>query len=138
MFINPEEITTHLYDYQVEQITDGSVAIVDEAIATAVEEVKAYLANRYDTDAIFAKEGSERNPLVLRCCKTVAAYHLLLLCNVDAIYEKYEKAYTKTIEFLNRIANGHVTVGLPYREADDGTAPGTIQINSNRKFKHQF
>lgn len=138
MFITKEEIKTHLYDYQVDQITDNDDTIVVSAIDTAVAEVKAYLANRYDVETIFSKTGSERSALVVEHVKVCAVYHLLLLCNVDAIYERYEQAYDRTIAFLKQVADGLLSPDLPYLQTSNGQPTGTIQLKSNKKFIHSF
>lgn len=138
MFITKEEIKTHLYDYQVDQITDNDDTIVVSAIDTAVAEVKAYLANRYDVETIFSKTGSERSALVVEHVKVCAVYHLLLLCNVDAIFERYEQAYDRTITFLKQVADGLLSPDLPYLQTSTGQPTGTIQLKSNKKFIHSF
>ena len=138
MYVTKEEIKTHLYDYQIDQITNGDDTIVTSAIAAAEGEVKAYLANRYDTEAIFAQTGTGRSELVAAHVKTIAAYRLLLLCNVDAIYERYQTAYDHSVEFLKRVADGLLSPDLPYRQTGSGKPAGTIQIESNPKFKHDY
>lgn len=138
MFISKEEIKTHLYDYQVDQITDNDDSIVVSAIDTAVAEVKSYLANRYDTAAIFAAQGSERSALIVEHVKICAVWHLLLLCNVDAIYERYEKAYEHSVSFLKQVADGLLSPDLPYLQTSDGSPSGTIQISSHPKFNHHL
>ena len=138
MFITKEEIKTHLYDYQVDQITDNDDTIVVSAIDTAVAEVKAYLANRYDVETIFSKTGSERSALVVEHVKVCAVYHLVLLCNVDAMFERYEQAYDRTITFLKQVADGLLSPDLPYLQTSTGQPTGTIQLKSNKKFIHSF
>lgn len=138
MFITKEEIKTHLYDYQVDQITDNDDTIVTSAIDTAVAEVKSYLANRYDVATIFAAAGNNRSALIVDHVKVCAAYHLLLLCNVDAIYERYEKAYERSISFLKDVADGLLSPDLPYLHTSTGRPTGTIQLNSQPKFNHSF
>lgn len=138
MFITKEEIKTHLYDYQVDQITDNDDTIVTNAIDTAVAEVKSYLANRYDVATIFAQSGSDRSALVVEHVKVCAVWHLLILCNVDAIYERYEKAYDRSIAYLKQVADGLLTPDLPYKESSDGRPAGTVQLQSQPKFSHSF
>lgn len=138
MFISKDDIKTHLFDYQIDQITGGDDTIVSEAVSAATEEVKAYLAARYDTAAIFAATGADRSALVLSLVKTVAVYRLLLLCNVDAIYERYETAYDKASQFLRQLAAGDLVADLPYKDTASGNPAGTIQITSNTKFTHNF
>lgn len=138
MFITKEELKTHLYDYQVDQITDGDDSLVVDAIDTATAEVKSYLANRYDTATIFAQTGSTRSKLIIEHVKICAVWHLLLLCNVDAIYDRYEKAYDRSIQYLKQVADGLLSPDLPYLQTDTGTPAGTIQLKSNPKFAHSF
>lgn len=138
MFITIEELKTHLFDYQVDQITNNDDTIVSSAIDTAVAEVKSYLSNRYDVAAIFSLRGNARSALVVEHVKVCAVYHLLLLCNVDAIYERYEKAYVRSIDFLKKVADGLLSPDLPYIQSVSGNPTGTIQLNSNPKFKHSF
>ncbi len=138
MFVTKEEIKTHLYDYQVDQITDNDDTIVTSAIDTAVAEVKSYLANRYDVATIFAQTGSDRSALIVEHVKVCAVWHLLILCNVDAIYERYEKAYDRSIAFLKQVADGLLSPDLPYLQTHTGTPAGTIQLKSNPKFTHSF
>lgn len=138
MFISKEELKSHLYDYQVDQITDNDDTIVTSAIDTAVAEVKSYLANRYDVATIFAQTGTDRSALIVEHVKVCAVYHLLLLCNVDAIYDRYEKAYDRSIKFLKDVADGLLSPDLPYLQTDTGAPTGTIQLKSNPKFTHSF
>lgn len=138
MFITKEELKTHLYDYQVDQITDGDDTLVVDAIDTATAEVKSYLANRYDTATIFAQTGSDRSSLIVEHVKICAVWHLLLLCNVDAIYDRYEKAYDRSITYLKQVADGLLSPDLPYLQTDSGNPTGTIQLKSNPKFTHSF
>lgn len=138
MFVTIQELKTHLFDYQVDQITNNDDSIVTSAIDTAVAEVKSYLANRYDVTAIFSQRGPSRSALIVEHVKVCAVYHLLLLCNVDAIYERYEKAYERSIQFLKQVADGLLSPDLPYIQSTSGIPTGTIQLKSNPKFTHSF
>lgn len=138
MFITREELQTHLYDYQLDQITEEDDNLIVSAIDTAVAEVKSYLANRYDTATIFAQAGDSRSALVVEHVKVCAVWHLLILCNVDAIYERYEKAYDRSIAFLKQVADGLLSPDLPYLQTESGSPAGTIQLKSNKKFTHSF
>ncbi len=138
MFIDIQELKTHLYEYQVDQITEGDDSIVSDAISLATDTVKSYIGARYDVGAIFSKSGRERSPLIVGHVKNIAAWQIVQLANVDAIYDRYEKAYDRTIDFLTKVAQGLLTPDLPYIETPDGTPPGTLQISSNPKFTHNF
>lgn len=147
-FVTPTDLRTQLYDYQVQTITEQDSAITLAAISAAIAEVRAYLANRYDCDRIFAAEAvtdplsgsasDNRDPLVLRLCCAVAAFHLVKLANPDAIYDRYRNDYDDAIAILQRIADGSVSPDLPYRNADADHPAGTLQLDSHPKFNHSF
>ena len=87
---------------------------------------------------IFAQTGTDRSALIVEHVKVCAVWHLLILCNVDAIYERYEKAYDRSIQYLKQVADGLLSPDLPYLQTDNGTPAGTIQLKSNPKFTHSF
>jgi hypothetical protein len=121
--IQPEELKSVLYSYQVNQITDNDTEIVEEAIDTAEMLVRGYLnaANLrretasltkqqyrawrlYDIDAMFNKTGTDRNPLLLRIIKRLAAYNIIELSCPDVLTERITAIYNDTIDLLKRIA----------------------------------
>ena len=138
MFLTPAELSTHLYDYQVEQITGGDSSIALSAISTAQAQVRSYLATRYDCDAIFAATGTNRDALVLHLVKSLAAYHLVRLANPDAIYERYRDDYRDALDTLARLADGTSRADLPARQSTSGQPAGTLQLHSNEKFNHSY
>jgi hypothetical protein len=110
-FLTPEELKTVAYSYKIEEITETDEEIVLAAIATGEEEVRGYLSanNRkefadgrplYDVAAIFNATGTDRNALILQYTKIVALWHLLILCNVDMIYEPIKERYELAVGFL--------------------------------------
>ncbi len=159
-FLTASDLRCQLYDYQLQQITDSNAATVAMAISSAIAEVRSYLANRFNCDAIFSASvvvdpstGSatdNRDPLVLQLCCAVAAFRLVKLANCDAIYDRYRADYDDAIAMLRRVADGTVSPSLPYRSGSssgsgqgsgagaDDMPPGTIQLHSNNKFNHDF
>ena len=123
MLITPEELKSVLYSYQVEQITDEDDEIVQEAIDTAEMLVRGYLdsANKrretagltkqqyrawqiYDIDAMFNAVDADRNPLLMRIIKRIAAFNIIELSCPDVLSERITEIYNNTIELLQRIA----------------------------------
>ena len=138
MFLDPSELSTHLYDYQVEQITGGDQTLVLAAISTAQAQARSYLATRYDCDQIFAATGTDRDPLVLHLVKSLAAFHLVRLANPDAIYQRYRDDYRDALDTLARLADGTSRADLPARQSTTGQPAGTLQLHSNEKFNHSY
>ncbi|MBS1746750.1 MAG: DUF1320 family protein [Bacteroidetes bacterium] len=142
-FLTKDELKTVAYSYQITEITEADDDIVLQAIETGIEEVKAYLTNarqQYDVDAVFAAEDSDRNALILQYTKIVALWHLLILCNVDIIYEHVKERYDRAIDFLKLVNKGEATMNLPVKDEDgDGIPDGkAFRFGSRRKFNHDI
>ena len=137
MFIDATELNTHIYDYQLQEITENDSSITTSAISAAIAEVKSYLATRYDVDAIFSSWGSSRDALVLAMTKTVAVWRIIKLCNVDVSYERYHELYKDTIDYLTKASKGELILDLPTLKDPEGKPnQGSLAISSNPKFNH--
>lgn len=137
MYLKANELNTHIYDYQLHQITECDSSITNSAISSAIAEAKSYLSTRYDVDAIFFAEGENRDPLILDFVKTIAVWRVIKLSNPDVIYERYRELYKDVIDYLTKVSKGELNLDLPRLKSDTGEiSGGSLQINSNPKFKH--
>lgn len=155
LFLSPEELNTVLYNYQLDEITEGDEDIVLAAIEAAILEVQSYFTPNYkrewgdgrlvyDVEAIFEKRDAERNPLLLQHCKTIAAWNVVQLSNVDMIYDQVRERYDRAVEWLTLFAKGEVSIaGLPTKdityEDEDGNPiePEPFRFGSRRKFRYE-
>lgn len=154
-FLTAEELKDAIYEYQVEQITEGDDNIVENAISAAMDEVRSYLTGnnkkewedgrvRYDVNAIFNATGSARNALILAHTKTIAKWWIILLSNPDIIYEQVKDRYDRSVSYLGKVAKGDYTIGsLPVLtpetpEGSEDENNGGIAIwGSRQKFTHE-
>lgn len=115
MFITTDEMKSVLYSYQMNEIAEGDETIITSGILAGISEVKAYFTAsnqkqwedgrpKYDVNAIFGATGNKRDPFVMRMCKTVAAWNICELANVDIIYEHVKERYQNVISTLEKIA----------------------------------
>ena len=70
MFIETNEMETVVADYQVQEITDYTPAILQQCIAAAVKRVSRLLSGRYDVQKIFSATGEERDAELWRSART--------------------------------------------------------------------
>lgn len=91
-YLEVEEMTTHIYEEDMDTISHGDDAAMMSAIDAAIEEVQGYLT-KYDTGKIFAARGKERNPILLLFVKDIAAWHFCNICNAGVDIEMREKRY---------------------------------------------
>lgn len=153
MFIEKEDLGNVIYDYQLDQITDGDDNIVAQGIAAAVEEAKSYLTPNindkkwldgrilYDVETIFSATELDRNSLILQHCCTLAKWHIAQLCNADFIYEKAKDRYDRAISWFTKIATGTINLStLPQLVRDEETAGDKqpFEFGSRIKFKHDY
>ncbi len=151
MFATKEDLKNNIYAYQTDQITEGDDTIVLQALETAEQEVRSYLAfndkleyldgrPHYDTDKIFSASGAERNPLVLNLVITIAKWYIIDLANVDIIYEKAKERYDRAIDYLKQLAKGEVTISslpLVERESLPEEELRAFRFGSRIKFNHE-
>ncbi len=155
MFITIEEMKDVLYGYQMDEIAEGDDTIIESGILAGISEVKAYFTAsnqkqwsdgrpRYNVNAIFGATGSERDPFVMRMCKTVAAWNICELANVDIIYDHVRERYENVIKTLEKIAgigeyqnSPTLTPDLPTIAPDTESNKKPFRYGSRTKFNHE-
>lgn len=130
-YLEVEEMTTHIYEEDMDTISHGDDAAMMSAIDAAIEEVQGYLT-KYDTGKIFAARGKERNPILLLFVKDIAAWHFCNICNagVDITPEWISKcAKNATIVPLNglgTIRTDRTQTCRQHRSSRDGKSAGAV------------
>lgn len=156
MFLEIEEMQSVLYEYQMNEIAEDDEQIIMDGILAGISEVKAYFTAsnqkqwddgrpKYDTNKIFGATGSDRDAWVLRMCKTVAAWNICELSNVDIIYDHIKERYQNVIRTLEKIAgmgefkdSPTLTPDLPtIDETDDSNVKKPFRFGSRPKFRHE-
>lgn len=134
-FLSTVELSTHLYEENVEIINRGDDTITQAAIDAAIAEAKGYLG-AYDVAATFAAIGAARNALLLLFVKDIATWHFLVLCNAGAELKLRQDRYERAIAWLKAVQRGDVRADLPLEEEAEGA--GTIIFGSNPKKEQHF
>lgn len=166
MFLTIEELKSVLYEYQMNDIAEGDVEILEDAIDAAIIEVQSYLlaSNQrretatltkqqyaawklYDVERIFAAEGKQRNQFLHRITKRIAAWNVVELASPDVLYERVKERYDSSINTLEKIAGlgeyAHsrlILPGLPTLPETDDTNEQKgqpIRMTSRPKFNHE-
>lgn len=158
MFLTIDEMKEVLYSYQMSEIAEGDDTIIESGILAGTSEVKAYFTAsnqkqwsdgrpKYDVQAIFGASGADRDPFVLRMCKTVAAWNICELSNVDIIYDHVKERYENVIKTLEKIAgigdysnSPALTPDLPTIAPEPGgniTNSKPFRYGSRAKFNHE-
>lgn len=138
MFITVQELSTGMYAHVINNIIQNDSQIAVQAIEAAQEEVKSYLAVRYNVNLIFSATGNSRNALVMENVKTVAIWNLLRLSSTETLYEVWRERYDRVIEYLKQVADGKTAPNLPLITDANGKTVIKTKFGSNPKFKHDL
>jgi Protein of unknown function (DUF1320) len=140
-FLTAGELKTHMYEDVVNEITRNDDAIIDDAIDTAIDEMKGWLS-KYDVDNYLATVvPAERNKKLLSVCKDLSAWYLIHLCNVTIDYGKWQELYDSGTTWLSQVQKGQVVLNIPLAVVP-GSNPATpvspIKWSSNSKRNNHF
>lgn len=137
MFIEAEELKTHLYQENIDVIARTDTTIVTAAIDGAVQEAKGYLSD-YDRTVIFSAVGDDRNALLLIFVKDMAVWHFLNLCNAGSDLQLRQDRYNRAVDWLKGVRRGDITPDLPKMIDGDGKVTGGVIYGSNAKKNQHF
>jgi phage gp36-like protein len=138
-FLTAGELKTHLYEEVVNEITRNDDSIIDDAIDTAIDEIKGYL-HKYDVAACMdTVPPLERHRKLLSVCKDIAAWQLINLCNVTVGYDVRRNLYEDAIQWLQGVQKGQITPDLPVAVIPNASTPvAPIKWHSNAKRNNHF
>lgn len=130
-FITKEDLTSLIYEENIDVITRDDDDKVNLAIETAMLEAATFL-DRYDSEAIFATTGTDRDKykLLIGYIKDIALWYLLKVSNASINIEIAREGYNDAIKSLKRV-QGKVMKDWPLAESGFNS---TLRYGSNPKF----
>ena len=132
MFITESDYNATIHAEILTAITRNDSTILPIIEDRAVEEMKGYLVARYDTNNIFNKTGTARNPIIVQFLLDIIIYNLHSIHNPAAIPEIRVTRYERAITWLKDVMKGLINPGLP--ELDDAKgAESHVHYGSNPK-----
>ncbi len=134
-YVTLEELNTHLYEEQIDVITQGDTVILQSVIDAALSEAKGYL-RAFDIAGEFSKTGDQRNALLLIFLKDIAVWHLINICNVNTDLSLRGERYNRAIDWLKSVQKGNVVPDLEPLQEDKQI--GVILFGSNTKRDNHF
>ncbi len=139
-FLTAGELKTHMYEEVVNEITRNDDSIIDDAIDTAIDEIKGYL-RKYDLDACINNVAPDnRNKKLLSVCKDLAAWYLIHLCNVNIDYDKRRDLYDNAVMWLSGVQKGNIVPELSLPAVNEATpqANQSVKWSSNTKRNNHY
>ena len=125
-FINKSDLTRLILEEELNEITRNDSAIVDNAISTAIAEVKSHLFDWYDTDIIFSKTGDQRDPLLVQFTVDIAIYNIIAILQAGQNIDDREARYKRALSWLKAASKpldskDRIHPDLPKREKTSST-----------------
>ncbi|MEY2738674.1 MAG: hypothetical protein RL259_583 [Bacteroidota bacterium] len=133
-YIDKTDITVSMPVAELDRIISGDDCIIESEVLRAIELVKSFLRPRYDTTAIFAATGTNRNQMILSLTIDIVIYNLLSRVNnidIPALRkERYDGNSPQqtggAIGILKMIAKGTIEPDLPLREDGQTDQTGNV------------
>lgn len=139
MFIDKDDYRVVIGDAAFKTVSQSSVENVENAEAEAREEISGYLRPVYDTDAVFAAKGEERNRLIVMYTADMVLYHLTASQPQKMGSEIRKERYERAVRWLEDVQAGKIVPDLPLASHADGEQPGFgTSFSSSPKLRHDW
>lgn len=119
-FLETSDLYKRIKQDELEAITEGESGITALAISETIAYVKAFLAARYDTTAIFNKTGTSRDQFILGLCIDIAVYKISATALAGIDLSDRLARNDIAIETLKGIQKQEINPDLPISEDNDG------------------
>ncbi len=139
-FITREDYDASIHKEILSSLTRDDDAVIEICEDRAVAEMRCYLSQRYDCDAIFSDVDEKRHPLVLMMAIDIAVYHIFCIHNPMKLSQMRKDRYDRAVEWLKAVSKGQISIeGAPVVATSD-TAPSAPMFNmrSNPRRNERF
>ena len=138
MFIDNEDYRVVIGDAALKVVSQSSPENIANAEAEAIEEISGYLRPVYDTGAIFAATGGDRNRLIVMYTADIVLYHLTASQPQKMGSEIRKERYERAIKWLEGVQAGRIVPDLPLAAVDDGFAGFGTSYHSSPRLRHDW
>ena len=104
-FVAKAEFVTIISMVTLDYLTGADDTIIDEMVDEAVEEMKAYIGQRYDADGVFNVTGTDRSKTAMMLVKDMVLYNLYSRHRNKPMPEIVTKRFEKAMQWLRDLAN---------------------------------
>lgn len=138
MFIDTEDYRVVIGEAALKVVSQSSPENIANAEAEAVEEISGYLRPVYDTDAIFAAEGDDRNRLIVMYTADIVLYHLTASQPQKMGSEVRRERYERAVRWLEGVQAGRIVPDLPRADEGDGSSGFGTSYKSFPTLRHNW
>lgn len=138
MFIDNEDYKVVIGDAALKVVSQSSPENIANAEVEAIEEISGYLRPVYDTEAIFAASGNERNRLIVMYTADIALYHLTASQPQKMGSEIRKERYERAVKWLEGVQAGKIVPDLPHVSTGEGMPSFGTSYHSLPKLRHDW
>lgn len=130
-FLSTDDYRPFIQDNILQQVIQNDNTTLQQAELMAQAEMSSYLKTRFDTAAIFAATGEQRNQAVVMYFIDITLYHLHSRVSPRNISQLRADRYQAAIEWLKMAAYGEIQPDLPQKTDEFGKADNRLKYGGN-------
>lgn len=115
-FITKADFKLSILEGELNEIVRGDDVVIDQAISAAVSEMRGYLFDTYDVDAIFSATGAARHALLVKYAVDIAVWGIVAATQAGQDLEDRKARYDRACKWLKMVKNDDLYSDLPRRE----------------------
>lgn len=127
MFLTKEDLKSKIREGDLTRITGGDDMVVEHALSYAVGVMRSYLAERYDTEAIFTATGETREGTLVAMGVDIAIYEIVAITQPNIDLTDRRERRRQAIEYLTAVRDDNLPTGWPLKpekpDTEDGSRP---------------
>lgn len=127
MFLTKEDLKSKIREGDLIRITAGDDMVVEHALSYAVGLMHSYLAERYDTEAIFSAAGETREGALVAMGVDIAIYEIVAIAQPNIDLTDRRERRRQAIEYLTAVRDDNLPTGWPLKpdepDAEYGSGP---------------
>ena len=135
MFLAKSDLFPIILEDELTEITRSDDVLITSSLSTAIAEMKTYLNDSYDIDAIFNSTGTDRHALLVQLGADIAVYYLVARVQAGQDVEDRRRRYDRAIAWLKMANKTKTYPDLPHRE---NTVQTHIYHGSNKKRSNYY
>lgn len=114
-FLVKADLTSIIYEEDIDTITEADDSKVTSAINAAISEAQSYL-DRFDVATLFGTTGTDRDPMLLESCVSIACAYLIRLCPANQSVKEVKENAADARTWLTRVQAARATpLGWPLK-----------------------
>lgn len=134
-FLLKTDLYLSILQDELEEITRGDDTLVTSALSASEAEMKVYLYDSYDVDAIFAATGTDRHQMLVQLGTDIAIWFLVARVQAGQNTDDRKARFDRAIAWMKMVQKTKTYADLPRREM---TVQTHILHGSNPKRKNYF